>query len=192
MRLFVAIDIPDSVRAALADFQRQLRPTERSTKAKLTWSPVENLHITTKFIGEWPEERMADMTLALGTVPVAQPIRIHVRDVGWFPDERRPRVFWAGVDGGEPLRALARATEQAVAALEVPIEDRLYSPHLTLARIREAVPLKALREKLQSLTMDGHFDFGAFCASRFALHLSRGGKYTRLAQFPLESSCLDC
>lgn len=187
MRLFVAIDIPDPVRATLDAFQRQLRPL-----AKLSWSPVANLHITTKFVGEWPEDRIADMTLALGAVRVEGPLEIRVQGTGWFPNERRPRVFWAGVDGGEPLRVLARETEQAVAALGVPVEDRVYSPHLTLARIREIVSLEALREKLRSLSRGGDFDFGAFRANQFALYLSRGGKYTRLAEFPLESSCLDC
>jgi 2'-5' RNA ligase len=181
MRLFVAIDIPDAVRAALESFQAKLRPT-----AKLNWSPVANLHITTKFIGEWPEDRIADMTLALAAVRVAGPIEIRVKGIGWFPNERRPRVFWAGVDGGEPLRVLARATEQAAAAAGVPTEERSFSPHLTLARIREAVPLEALQAKLQSITEGGEIDFGAFRASHFVLYLSRGGKYTRLTEFPLE------
>jgi 2'-5' RNA ligase len=181
MRLFVAIDIPDSVRSALEAFQRCLRPL-----AKLSWSPVANLHITTKFIGEWPEDRIAEVTLALGTVAAKGPVEVRVNGVGWFPNERRPRVFWAGVDGGEPLRALAQATEKAVAALGVPAEERVYSPHLTLARIREAVPLAALQEKLQALAKGGEFDFGEFRAGEFFLYLSENGKYTRLAAFRLE------
>ena len=181
MRLFVAIDIPDAVRDALDAFQRLLRPT-----AKLTWSPVANLHITTKFIGEWPEDRIADVTLALGTVPVPGPIEIRVKGIGWFPSERRPRVFWAGVEGGEPLRALARDTGQSVAALGVPADGRPYSPHLTLARIRETVPLDALQEKLRMLPAGCGYDFGVFRATHFFLYLSRGGQYTQLAGFPLE------
>lgn len=181
MRLFVAIDIPDSVRAALDAFQRLLRPM-----AKLNWSPAANMHITTKFIGEWPEDRIAEVTQALSTVRVAGPLEIRVKGIGWFPSERRPRVLWAGVDGGEPLQTLARATEQAVAALGVPLEERSFSPHLTLARIREAVSLEALHETLRGLSSGGDLDFGAFRASRFVLYLSGGGKYMRLAEFSLE------
>ena len=181
MRLFVAIDIPDAVGAALDAFQGLLRPT-----AKLSWSDVTNLHITTKFIGEWPADRIADVTLALGTVPMAGPIEISVKGIGWFPNQRRPRVFWAGVEGGEPLRALARDTEQSLAALGVPAEGRPYSAHLTLARIRETVPLEALQEKLRMLPAGCGFDFGVFRATRFFLYLSRDGKYTQLAGFPLE------
>jgi 2'-5' RNA ligase len=186
MRLFAAIDIPDDIKAALDAFQRRLRST-----AKLSWSPVANLHITTKFIGEWPEARLEEMTRALAGVPVAGPIEIAVKGIGWFPNQRKPRVFWAGVDGGEPLRALARATDQAVAELGVPVEERPYSPHLTLARIREAVPgeavtLDALHDTLRTLPAGCGFDFGAFRASRFFLYLSAGGKHTQLAGFPLE------
>ena len=85
MRLFVAIDISAAVRAALDSFQRMLKPT-----AKLNWSPVANLHITTKFIGEWPEDRMAEVTLALATVASAGPVDVRVKGIGWFPNERRP------------------------------------------------------------------------------------------------------
>ena len=181
MRLFVAIDIPAAVRSALESFQRMLKPT-----AKLSWTPVANLHVTTKFIGEWPEARLDEMKNALARIPAPGSFEIHVKGTGWFPHARRPHVFWAGIEGGEPLRALARDTEQAATALGVPVEDRAYSPHLTLAHIREAVPLLTMQEKLQAHSPAGEFDFGSFRASRFFLYLSRGGQYTQLAGFPLE------
>jgi len=162
----------------LCSLLKRLKPL-----AQLSWSRVENLHITTKFIGEWPEERLDEMKRALGATPVPGPIDIAVRGLGWFPNERRPRVFWAGIDGGEPLRALARATEHAVAELGVPAEERAYSPHLTLARIKEAAPLDALRKALEALPSECGFDFGSFRASSFFLYLSANGRYTRLARF---------
>src|ERR1700733_3723735 len=121
MRLFTAIDIPSDLTEALRSFVSRLRPA-----AKISWSPVENLHVTTKFIGEWPEQRLDEMKRALAFVRVTGPIEIGVKGLGWFPNARRPRVFWAGVDGGEVLRTLARATEEAVAGLGVPIEKRDY------------------------------------------------------------------
>lgn len=181
MRLFAAIDIPDDLKDALRSFVSRLRPT-----AKITWSPVANLHVTTKFIGEWPAERLDELKSALASVAVTGAFDIAVKGIGWFPNQRRPRVFWAGVEGGEPLRNLARATEQAVAPLGVPVEERAYSPHLTLARIRETVSLDRLHETLQSLPASCGFDFGSFRATHFFLYLSAGGKYTQLAGFPLE------
>ena len=180
MRLFTAIDIPTDLTEALRSFTGRLRPT-----AKISWSPVENLHVTTKFIGELPEPRLHEMTRALASVQAAGSIEIAVKGLGWFPNQRRPRVFWAGVDGGEALRTLARATEDAVAELGVPLEKRDYSPHLTLARIRETAALDRLHQALDSLPAGCGFDFGSFRATQFFLYLSAGGQYTQLAGFPL-------
>lgn len=181
MRLFTAIDIPDQVKDALHSFIRRLKPF-----AKLSWCPVENLHITTKFIGEWPEARLPEMQRVLASVcepAVAEPIPITIRGIGWFPDTRRPRVFWAGIQAGEPLNMLAHRTEQAVAALGVPIETRAFAPHLTLARIRTAVSLHPLRDALQALPSGCGFDFGSFEATDFFVYLSAGGTYTKLAAY---------
>jgi RNA 2',3'-cyclic 3'-phosphodiesterase len=176
MRLFTAIDPPAEMLDKLRDFLTRVRPL-----AKLHWSAPENLHITTKFIGEWPEARIKEMKSALRGVKPAEAVPISVRGVGWFPNLQRARVFWAGVDGGESLPVLASSTEQAVATLDVPVEMRTYSPHLTLARVKEAVRLDDL------LPAIGDPDFGAFQASSFFLYLSSNGKYSKLAEFPLTS-----
>ena len=176
MRLFTAIDLPAEMVEKLSVFLARLRPL-----AKLRWTEIENLHITTKFIGEWPEARLDEVKNALRGVPRTEAITISVRAIGWYPDLRRPHVFWAGVDGGEPLQKLARMTEEAVATLGVPAEPRAYSPHLTLARVRYAVPLDDL------IKAAGDPDFGAFQASSFFLYLSLNGKYSKLVEFPLNS-----
>jgi RNA 2',3'-cyclic 3'-phosphodiesterase len=181
MRLFTAIDISADVTEALRAFVSRLRST-----AEIGWSPVENLHVTTKFIGDWPEQRLDEMKHVLASVPVNGMIEIAVKGLGWFPNAHRPRVFWAGIEGGEPLRDLARATEQALAGLGVPVEEREYSPHLTLARIRETVALDSLHKALASFPAGCGFDFGSFRATQFFLYLSAGGKYAQLAGFPLE------
>jgi 2'-5' RNA ligase len=180
MRLFTAIDIPTDLTEALRSFVSRLRPA-----AQISWSPLENLHVTTKFIGEWPQPRLDEMTRALASVQATGAIEIKVKGVGWFPSERRPRVFWAGVDGSQALRTLARSTEEAVAELGVPIEKRDYSPHLTLARVRETVALDRLHQALESFPSGCGFDFGSFRATQFFLYLSAGGRYTQLAGFPL-------
>lgn len=181
MRLFVAIDIPAEIKDALRCFVDRLRPT-----AKIAWSPVDNLHVTTKFIGDWPEPRLDEMKRKLSSVPVGGAIEIAVKGLGWFPNPRRPRVFWAGIEGGEPLRVLAQVTEQAAARLGVPLEERVFSPHLTLARIREAVPIELLHQRIESFPAGCGFNFGSFSATQFFLYLSAGGKYTQLAGFPLD------
>lgn len=177
MRLFCAIDIPAGIRAGLRALIEQLRPL-----AKLAWSPAENLHVTTKFIGEWPEERIGEMKTALAAVSRPQPFEIAVRRLGWFPNPRHPRVLWAGIESGESLRNLARDTDRAAATLGVASEDREFSPHLTLARSRDRAPVDRLRAEIDRLPST---DFGSFRAESFSLYLSQNGRYTKLQEFPL-------
>lgn len=180
MRLFTAIDIPPEIKGRLRAFVDRLRPT-----AKLSWSPVDNLHATTKFIGEWPEAKLAKLNDTLASVPKPGPVQIAVRGLGWFPNAKNPRVLWAGIEVNEPLRQLAENTERGLAVLGVPIEDRPFHPHLTLARRRDPVPLEHLKRILDSLSPDSG-DFGTFNAVSFFLYLSAAGKYTKLEKFPLE------
>jgi 2'-5' RNA ligase len=179
MRLFTAITLPQDVIAALAELIYQLRPV-----ARIHWSPASNLHITTKFIGEWPKERLDELTAALKALPAREPIPIAVRGLGFFPNPHSPRVFWAAVHAGPELATLARLTDQALESLGVPPEKRPFSPHLTLARITEPVPLQALRQAIASLPAT---DFGAFAADRFHLYLSQlnpgGSVYTKLSDY---------
>jgi 2'-5' RNA ligase len=177
MRLFVAIDIPARVQETLSTLLDRLRPL-----AKLSWTTVDHLHITTKFIGEWPEDRLEEMKRALAEMKQAGQFEIEIAGSGWFPNARNPRVLFAGVHAGEPLNALARATVDSVHRLGVAQEVRPYSPHLTLARIRDHVPLDALRQAIAAVESTS---FGVFRAKSFFLYLSRAGRYTKLAEFPL-------
>ena len=177
MRLFTAIDIPAAIEHRLCALLDRLRPL-----AKLSWSPGEHLHVTIKFIGEWPEARIEEMNRALAAMPRTGLIEIAVRGLGWFPNDRNPRVFWAGIEAGPELPTLAHDTGQSLAALGVPVEDREFHPHLTLARRRNPVPLDRLRKELAEIASS---DFGSFRAESFFLYLSRAGKYTKLHEFPL-------
>jgi 2'-5' RNA ligase len=176
MRLFTAIDLPVEMLEKLGAFLARLRPL-----ANLRWTEVENLHITTKFIGEWPEDRVDAIKTALREVTIEDKISISVRGVGSFPDAQRPRVFWAGVEGGNALLKLAQSTEQALATLGVPVETRTYSPHLTLARVKVSTHLPDV------IQAAGNPDFGAFQAASFLLYLSANGEYSKLAEFPFHS-----
>jgi 2'-5' RNA ligase len=182
MRLFTAIDLPPEVTARLDALIAKLRPL-----ARIGWSPAANLHITTKFVGQWPEERLAELRAALAAMGRRAPIPIRVSGLGFFPNRKSPRVFWAGVETTSELTALARDTDLALAKLGVVQESRAYSPHLTLARIKQAAPALTLGlwPEVERL---GQPDFGSFVAERFYLYLSKPGSsgsvYTKLSEFP--------
>lgn len=180
MRLFTAIDLPKTVLESLDALLRSLRP-----QARIRWSRLDNLHITTKFIGDWPAERLDELIAALEEIEPTGEFPISVRELGWFPNPNSPRVFWAGVDGGDKLPELAARTDAATARLGVPVERRRYSPHLTLARIKGPAKLEPLRKTIERTKMN----FGSFRAEKFFLYESQlqpgGSVYTKLAGFRL-------
>jgi len=180
VRLFVAIDLPPEVIGALEALLERLRPS-----ARIAWSPPSNLHITTKFIGWWPDERLAEVKAALAGVPRRGPIDVAVRGLGFFPNARSPRVFWCGVEA-PALAPLAADTDRATAALGIESEKRAFAPHLTLARIKERIDMGPLRRAIEALPTT---DFGQFQAESFYLYQSTlrptGSIYTKLETFPL-------
>lgn len=185
MRLFVAVDIPEDVRSALAALAAGLR----AACPKARWARIEGLHLTLKFIGEIPDSKVSEIKSALGSVAPRSPIEIHFRGVGFFPNARRPRVFWAGVEAGPELGVLALAVEEALHPLAIARETRAFSPHLTLARFD---PPRPAEELLAAIEACGPLEFGNATSSEFHLYqsvLKRGGaEYTRLATFPLTGS----
>jgi len=178
MRLFTGIDLPEREKAALYSLVAQLRPL-----APLRWSPVVNLHVTTKFIGEWPESRLDELKAALAVVPAPGPVEISLSGLGWFPNPHQPRIFWAAVKAPPELAALAAAIDAQLERLGVTKEDRPFQPHLTLARVNGPTDLAAVRRAIALLPST---EFGSFTAFAFHLYLSEAGRYTRLASFPLK------
>lgn len=180
MRLFTGLDLAVEEVRNLEELVEQLRP-----KAKIHWSPPANLHITTRFIGEWPEARLDELKTALSSLPARPAIPIHIHKLAFFPNPHSPRVLTCGIEA-PGLPALAMDTDAAASALGIESEKRAFSPHLTLARIRERVNLQPLREAIAALPS---LDFGRFEAAAFFLYQSRpgpaGSVYTKLAEFPL-------
>ena len=183
MRLFTGIGIPPSLQDNLARLIDVLRPS-----AHLKWSAPYNLHLTTKFIGEWPPERLEELTAALRPLGSRGPIEIALRGMGWFPNPHSPRVLFAAVHAGPELEQLARDTDSVCARLGIEPETKRFSPHLTLARVKNPVPLPPLRQALAALQTQ---EFGSFTAHKFSLYLSKPGPagsiYTELAEVPFQS-----
>lgn len=179
MRLFVGLDLPEEIVDHLSELIETLRPA-----ARIAWSAADNLHITTKFIGWWPDERLDELKAALAALPPHAPIPVHIRGLGFFPNARSPRVFWCGIEA-HGLDALAAETDRATAALGIESEKRAFSPHLTLARIKEPTDLRPLHNAIAHLRST---DFGRTDACRFFLYQSqltpKGSIYTKSAEFP--------
>jgi 2'-5' RNA ligase len=194
MRLFIALDIDESIRERIVLFMDGVRDFAPDAR----WVHPESLHVTLRFIGEQPDGSVDRIRLALQSV-AAGTTEIQFRGYGFFPTTKSARVFWIGMDTGPQLAALATMIDDATAAIGIPKEVRAFSPHLTLARSREGSgaprslatdkPNRAferLQEKLASLPAP---EFGTMTPREFFLYQSvlspKGSKYTKLAAFAL-------
>src|SRR5271154_6323329 len=129
MRLFIALDIDESIRERIARFLDSVRGFAPDAR----WVRPESLHITLKFIGEQPEAKIAGIGRALEAIKSAA-IEINCRGYGFFPGAHAPRIFWIGVQAGPELADLAETIDETLLQLDIPKEEHAYSPHLTLAR----------------------------------------------------------
>jgi 2'-5' RNA ligase len=196
MRLFVALDIDDSIRGRIVRFIDGVSGFAPDAR----WVQAESLHVTLKFIGERPDEDVAEIKQALGAI-VADSVEFNFRGYGFFPEARAPRVFWVGTEAGANLSSLAAAVDEKLSSLNISKEEHTFNPHLTLARggggsgsprkqksDRPNRSFQHLQEKLGALPAP---EFGTMMAHDFFLYQSKlspgGSKYTKLAGFALGS-----
>jgi 2'-5' RNA ligase len=192
MRLFVALDLDREIRGRIAQFMdgvREFAPDAR-------WVSDESMHLTLKFIGEWPPERLEDLKRALAGVR-GQLAEITFSGTGFFPTPKSARVFWIGIQAGSELAALAAAVDTVTSALGIESEQRAFTPHLTLARTGSGRPqrmssngrnpsFQRLQEKLAAMPAPA---FGTMSPREFFLYESKlspkGAQYTKVESFPL-------
>ena len=184
MRLFVALQILDSIRndyAALIDDLRRLDGKASPKKPK--WVRPENLHVTLKFIGHIDPARLDAIRTALAGVHSQEEVRLHFRNIGYFPNAKRPRVIWGGMEASENLAPLAQAVDQQIATLGFPAEELAFTPHLTLARLDPPGISPELCAAIEAQARD----FGGLHSSEFHLIESKlkptGAEYTTLQSF---------
>ena len=181
MRLFIAIEIPPIVRRALAGLLMEFRAIAPQAK----WVRAENMHITLKFLGETESSKLAAVRETLSAIHSSQAVTLRFLGLGFFPNENRAKVFWAGIESSANLPAIAVEIDQSMHRLGFPLENRPFTPHLTLARFEPpGIPAKlfAAAEERSSR------EFGSLTAREFHLIQSKlkpsGAEYTTLHSFP--------
>jgi 2'-5' RNA ligase len=146
MRLFTAIELDEDVHARAATLLETLRrrAAEGAPGARLTWVPADRMHLTLRFIGEVEDTMAAAVITALREPIAVEPFTVRWEGLGSFPPRGAPRVLWVGVaEGTDGLVRAEAAVSARLEALGIPGEERPYSPHLTLARVREPAGLKS-------------------------------------------------
>lgn len=155
LRLFIAIRFPASLQEAV--FRQTSRLRESAGSDAVRWTPPANLHLTLKFLGDAAPSSLAFLDQMLSAQAAGcPPFRISLGGLGAFPNSRRPRVVWVGIQAPPVLQALQRQIENAAARLGYAPEDRSFSPHLTIGRVRQSASAAdqiKLRQALDSFQL---------------------------------------
>lgn len=184
MRAFIAIDLPENIHAELRRRQAEFRALCPDAR----WTRPEGIHLTLKFLGEINDAQVRQVSDALAALGPLEPFAVEVKGFGVFPDARRPRVFWAGLEAPPALAKLAESVEERMEKLGFVREDRPFTPHLTLARFKNPRPQPALQQASEQLGGAGLPLLGRFEVSEFFLFESKlsphGAEYRKVARFP--------
>ena len=180
MRSFIAIELPETLKKALADLQQELE----KCGADVRWTRPENIHLTLKFLGNIEEDK-ADIIAEkiTGTCKGQPDFELGISGVGVFPNKRSPRVLWAGIDLNDDILALQEGIEEAMAFLGFEREKRRFSPHLTLGRFRSSRGKQALLDEMDAYMENifGLMDVNSVLLMRSDLEQS-GARYTKIAE----------
>jgi RNA 2',3'-cyclic 3'-phosphodiesterase len=185
MRLFVALDIPAVVREKLTALIGELRAADPEfSKQRARWVRHENLHVTLKFIGHIDSAKLEAIRAELSEAKSDAPVDVHFRGAGFFPNEKRPRVFWVGIEASANLAELAQKIDRRLEPLGVARETREFAPHLTLARFEPPGISAKLRDQIQRHASE---EFSSLHTNEFHLIESKlrpgGAEYTTLQSF---------
>jgi 2'-5' RNA ligase len=183
LRLFVAFDVPEPFREALQEIVEPLR--DALTGAR--WTNVADQHVTLRFLGWVPAEARSDVDAVCREVAGRrEPADLSLGDLGTFPSTRRARVLWAGIEDLTGLTpGLAADLDAGFRTLGFEPEQRSYTPHLTLARIKRPRPLGDLPQ----VPSEARGIFRLEEVVLYRSHLSpKGARYELVERFPLGSS----
>jgi len=183
VRGFVAINLPAEVRARLFAAASPMREAVPGVR----WTAIEALHLTLKFLGHFPDQRVPELAAAVETVAAGYAVfPLRLARAGAFPNARRPRVWWIGVESSDGLLALQREIDVATAALGFASEQRPYAPHLTIGRAR-GEPRRVPEATTLIDGFAGRAEFDVASVELMESRLSRAGaRYAAVATAPLK------
>lgn len=183
LRCFIAIEIPEVIKREMSAITDILR----TTGADVKWISAENMHLTLKFLGKTRESVIARIAEALGKkMSSYSPFYITISHVGCFPDRRRPRILWIGVDQTEVMKKLHSDIEREMEQFGFTAENRAFHAHITIGRIRSQ---RRVRPVIRKLDEYASHNCGTYEVRNISLIKSElnpaGPRYETLAEIPL-------
>jgi len=189
VRLFWAVNLPAEIKTRLALLQSLLR----GVPAHVKWVEQQNLHLTVKFMGDVNRGKINNIVQAVElAVADSIPISLELGGTGFFPNSRQPRVIWVGVRGAvDEFRRLHQMVEKSLVELGFPLESKVFSPHLTVGRVRSPKGVGDLVKKLETAAQESAC-FGRVDVTTIDLMESeltrKGPVYSVVAGVPLQGA----
>lgn len=186
IRSFISINLTETLKKEINNLLTDLKKHNLDVK----WVPVENLHVTLKFLGHIPEETVEKVKERLLKVSsLFEPFRLRFNGIGFFPDRKRPRVIWIDISDSDVLKILQETIEERLKEIGFAREERGFSPHLTIGRIRSLRDRERLIGIVETIKDQ---EFGIIDVDRVYLMKSDlrpgGAQYSVIAEFPLKDS----
>jgi len=190
LRAFIAVEIPPEIHQAI---EKETAPMRAALdKSLVRWAPKGNIHLTLKFLGDISPANVDMLSQMLNAeVSQHQSFEIKFGGLGAFPNPKRPRVIWIGIQAPDGLEALQHGIEAAAATLGYPNEKRTFSPHLTIGRVKRKVGSAGM-QKIRAALEEAKI--GSLGSARInAVHLFKselkptGAVYTRLFSASLKN-----
>lgn len=169
MRAFIAVDLPAVLKEKIANSIIHLKKCDVNAK----WVRLENIHLTLKFLGEVKEEQIEEIKRALTEVATGfSPLVAKFTGFGFFPNERRPRVFFVSTDKEEILKDIYQRIENRLEELGFPKENR-FKTHITLCRFKSLENIDCIEREVRKVKLEGEFAIEQI--TLFKSTLSRSG-----------------
>ena len=192
VRSFIAVELPDELKAGLTQLQARLKSGKQSG---VKWVDPNSIHLTLKFLGNVSVDRIDEITAAMEKAARGvSPFHLEVKELGVFPNLRRVQVVWVGLSGGvDKLAQLQQGIESNLAHLGFTPESRPFAPHLTLARLRSGVSPEE-KQRFGQLVASTSLEL-SYTVEVKAIHLMRsqltreGAIYSRISSVGL-NKCL--
>jgi RNA 2',3'-cyclic 3'-phosphodiesterase len=192
VRSFIAIELPEEIRRELHAIEMKIQAQAGDSARKtVRWVAANNMHLTLKFLGEVSAANLQILTQAIKEATGRYPaFEFTVNGLGAFPNTRRPRVVWVGVEAPPDLLAIQKAIEAETRRLGYPSEERPFSPHLTLGRTAQNARPEEIARLAHALSEMKIGLVGRVQAEEVILFRSdlrpTGAVYTPLNHFPLQ------
>jgi 2'-5' RNA ligase len=190
IRSFIAIELPEEVKSGLRRLQAELKLPQHSFVKCVA---PDGIHLTLKFLGNISPQKVAEITGVMEQASQAiSPFQLQITELGAFPNMRQPRVLWVGIKGElDKLKAWQKRIDNGLVPLGFAKESRPFTPHLTLARVRDNCSpedRRSLGELVMKTPLEVDYALPVNSLNLMKSQLLPGGAvYSRLAEVKLKS-----